>query len=72
MQTARRSGANAVVTNYQLVDPLYIDEIQRRGLSLWVWTVDDPQTMETLLDLGIDGIITNHPAVLGKVLKGRR
>jgi glycerophosphoryl diester phosphodiesterase len=36
-----------------------------------VWTVDDESTMARLLDLGVDGIMTDRPTVLRAVLERR-
>ena len=41
------------------------------GIRVVVWTVDDPATMRTLLDAGVDGIITDRPDVLREVLVSR-
>ncbi len=43
----------------------------RHGVEVHAWTVDDPTEMERLLDIGVDGIMTDHPAVLKDVLERR-
>jgi glycerophosphoryl diester phosphodiesterase len=36
-----------------------------------VWTINDAAEMDRLLDLGVDGIMTDRPAVLKQVLERR-
>lgn len=52
----------------QITTPRFIREAQRRNLPVHVWTVDDPQVMRTLLSWGVDGIQTDRPDLLARVL----
>ena len=54
-----------------LVDERFLEAAHGRGLQVHVWTIDDPVEMARLLDLGVDGIMTDRPAVLRDVLVGR-
>ena len=52
-------------------EPSFLRAAHEIGLPVHVWTVDDPQTMERLLDLGVDGIMTDRPTMLRDVLQRR-
>lgn len=54
-----------------LAERRFVAAAHRRGLPVHVWTVDDPATMTWLLDLGVDGIMTDRPATLRDVLEAR-
>jgi len=54
-----------------LVDGRFIDTAHRLGLQVHVWTVDDEATMDRLLGLGVDGIMTDRPSALREVLSRR-
>ncbi|MGC5615285.1 glycerophosphodiester phosphodiesterase family protein [Georgenia sp. Z1491] len=54
-----------------VVTTRFVAAAHRRGLQVHVWTVDDRADMERLLDLGVDGIITDRPSLLIDVLDRR-
>jgi glycerophosphoryl diester phosphodiesterase len=54
-----------------LVDERFVRAAHGRGLHVHVWTIDDPDEMHRLLDLDVDGIMTDRPAVLRNVLEQR-
>ena len=53
------------------VDAVQLREARSLGLTVVVWTVNDPARMETLIDLGVDGIITDYPDRLRTVMARR-
>ena len=54
-----------------IVTPGTVARAHRRGYHVHVWTIDDPDEMTRLLDLGVDGIMTDRPQVLKDVLLAR-
>jgi glycerophosphoryl diester phosphodiesterase len=54
-----------------LVEPRFIKAAHRVGVAVHVWTIDNAPTMERILDLGVDGIMTDRPTVLKQVLVAR-
>jgi|HigsolmetaAR203D_1030402.scaffolds.fasta_scaffold00076_10 glycerophosphoryl diester phosphodiesterase len=56
----------------RVVDRSFVGTAHRLGLQVHVWTINDPAEMHRLLDLGVDGLMTDRPAVLKKVLEDRR
>ncbi|WP_426572977.1 glycerophosphodiester phosphodiesterase [Aquihabitans sp. McL0605] len=54
-----------------VTDRRFVDRAHAAGLQVHVWTIDDPDEMHELLDLGVDGIMTDHPTVLREVLRSR-
>lgn len=55
LQVPYRSGPLPVVTSR------FVGEAHRAGLLVHVWTVNDPQLMCALADLGVDGVVTDYP-----------
>ena len=65
VQVPVRQGPVTIVTRR------FVAAAHRRGLQVHVWTVDDADEMYRLLDLGVDGLMTDHPIVLKQVLESR-
>lgn len=61
-------GASILSPEYSLVDRALVDRAHSLGLSVIPWTVDDANDMRTQIAVGVDGIITNYPAVLRTVM----
>lgn len=50
------------------VDAALVRRAHEAGLQVHVWTVDDPDRMADLVEMGVDGIITNVPGVAREVV----
>jgi glycerophosphoryl diester phosphodiesterase len=56
--------AAVIQTCSRSIDSKLVQTARKHGLKLHGWTVDDPKEMDRLIDLGVDGIITNFPSRL--------
>ncbi|MGF1648287.1 MAG: glycerophosphodiester phosphodiesterase family protein [Kineosporiaceae bacterium] len=66
LQVPERQGRLRVVT------PRLVELAHDAGLQVHVWVVDDPADMHRLLDLGVDGLVTDRADLLSAVLADRR
>lgn len=55
----------------QIVTPRFVRTAHDHGLEVHVWVVDEAVEMHRLLDLGVDGLMTDRPDVLRKVYTER-
>lgn len=62
-----QSGARIVVWNDQISKEA-VDLAHRRGLKVWVYTINSVEEAQPLLVSGIDGIISDNPALMRKAL----
>ena len=51
-----------------VVDRSFLRTAARAGVEVHTWTINDPDQMRTLLDLGVHGIVTDRPDLLREVL----
>lgn len=56
---------------FRLLTDGFVRAAHRAGLEIHAWTINDPDEMTRLLDIGVDGIITDRPDLLRDILVGR-
>lgn len=54
-----------------VVTPASVARAHRLGVQVHVWTINDTPTMTGLLDLGVDGVMTDRADLLADVMTGR-
>lgn len=62
-----KTGAKVAVWSDQVTQES-VALAHQRGLKVWVYTINEPAAANKLLDLGVDGIITNNSGLLWKTL----
>jgi glycerophosphoryl diester phosphodiesterase len=53
----------------EVVTPAFVEAAHHRGLHVHVWTIDSLAQMRWLIDVGVDGIMTDHPARLAELVR---
>ncbi|HEX3389766.1 MAG TPA: glycerophosphodiester phosphodiesterase family protein, partial [Streptosporangiaceae bacterium] len=56
---------------YGLATPRYVRRAHAAGLQVHVWTVNDPKIMAAMLDVGVDGIMTDQIEALRELMVSR-
>jgi glycerophosphoryl diester phosphodiesterase len=65
--TIKAAGGAIWSPYYGDIDPEIIAEAHRLGLSVVVWTVNKPDDIARMIDIGVDGIISDRPDLLRKI-----
>ena len=68
VQQVLQVGANALASWHATLTPPFLEEMRKRGVAVWAWTVDEDIAMRDLAMMGVQGIITNYPDRLNTVL----
>jgi glycerophosphoryl diester phosphodiesterase len=71
LDRAGSAGHVAINPWFGLVTKEFVDRAHALGIAVNVWTVDDPEQMRALADMGVDAIITNVPSLCREVLSER-
>lgn len=67
----KAAGGSVWSPYHEELDRAQLQEAHGLGLRVVVWTVNDPDRMEALIELGVDGIITDYPDRLRTVMARR-
>ena len=68
LEHAVEANMNAIVPWDGTVDRRFIERAHKAGLSVYPWTVNEPERMTELIELGADGIVTDVPDVARAVV----
>jgi glycerophosphoryl diester phosphodiesterase len=61
--------ADGININYKFVTSRLVKKIHKSGKKIFVWTVNDPEEMKQMINLEVDGVITNYPNIFTDLLK---
>lgn len=67
----KAAGGGIWSVHFADLDAAKLKEARALGIKVLVWTVNDTPTMERMLDLGVDGLITDRPDLARQVMNAR-
>jgi glycerophosphoryl diester phosphodiesterase len=67
--SAQQAAADELGILYKIVTPAMIESAHKNNLLFSVWTVDQPEDMQRMIDMGVDCITSNYPDRLIQLLK---
>lgn len=70
-ERARSVGANFVSLKADYLDAEAVEGCRRADLEVTTWTVNEPEQMRRVTELGVDGIVTDRPDLLAEIANAR-
>ncbi|MDH5816347.1 MAG: glycerophosphodiester phosphodiesterase family protein [Candidatus Nezhaarchaeota archaeon] len=64
VQLALDAKSDAIFPKYIYLDLEVVEEAHKQSLSVYPWTVDNLEDARLLIEMGVDGIVTNKPDIL--------
>ncbi|MBE9045115.1 glycerophosphodiester phosphodiesterase [Pleurocapsales cyanobacterium LEGE 10410] len=61
LKTARQLQADIVISSLDFVNAKLVASVHQQNLSVWVYTVNNPNDISQMRALQVDGIFTNYP-----------
>ena len=68
---ARSAGADFASLEAAHLGVYAVERCRRAGLKVTTWTVNEPERMTEVLNMGVDGIVTDRPDLLAEMAKPR-
>ncbi|MBO7707534.1 MAG: hypothetical protein J6S42_02510 [Thermoguttaceae bacterium] len=59
--TLKDCNTNVVDMQFGRTTPALVQKLHEAGISVWCWTVDNPEDIARLYDMGVDSVTTNFP-----------
>ncbi|UOY91269.1 glycerophosphodiester phosphodiesterase [Ectobacillus sp. JY-23] len=72
LQEARNYQAHGLHPNFRLLTPEFVLEARQQGYPLRPYTINQPQDLQSMIDLGVDVIITDWPERAFSLLNKRK
>ncbi|MEM2822688.1 MAG: glycerophosphodiester phosphodiesterase [Thermofilaceae archaeon] len=72
LYVAERVGASYILPHYEAITPALVRKLTSRGFRVVAWTVNEAETARWLLDVGVDGVITDNPCLIRGVVEARK
>ena len=69
IEIALKEVFESIVINHKGITKTKVHKVHEAGFEVGAWTVNEPGTMKTLLDIGVDRIYTDDPRTLFKILE---
>lgn len=69
VERAVRLGARQLAPRGDLITPDLVKKAHAAGLQVVSWTINEPEQMRRLMDAGVDGIMTDYPDRLVRVIR---
>ncbi len=70
-ETRHNCPVDVVVPQFRLASRDLIEQVHAEGLRIFAWTVNDRQEAARLMEMGIDGLISDYPEMVAELIKGR-
>jgi glycerophosphoryl diester phosphodiesterase len=68
----KAAGGTHWSSNWRELNAGNVAEAKGLGLKVLAWTVNDRETMQSMLDLGVDGLVTDRPDIAIELLRDRK